>query len=520
MDIELVKENIEYEQFLGKNTADTVVKEEYIIPDTEPDVLKILLVDAKPTILSKEVMQDKVYLEGQLEFDILYLGKVDDKTEVCGVTYSAKFSNYVEVEGAMHKMPSSAEADVEHINCTAINERKIAVEGIIKLISEVYSKNELHIVKDVDGLKNVQFLKNSTSIDKTVSNNTTNLIAKTNIQIPMDKPQILNILKCDINIHKKQIKLLEGKIQIEAFAKFDILYKAKDTGDVVHLSDDVLVEQEIDAEGVNSTMSFYADFNIDAAEYNVKEDDLGENRILDIEALIKVDVKIESKLDLEVIEDAYSPELNIQIEKKDYKLNLIYGQSNIETIVKENIDVNKNNGLPTEVVLIIGKVSITDKKLVEDKVLVEGIVKTSVIYKTDNEENNINAFEEDIPFSVSNEVLGSKIEMTSSAKACLEGIEATVEAGTIAVKAIVSISVKVNYNAHKDFLVNIEPLEGAKPEKKASVIIYAIQAGDTLWKIAKMYFTTIEDIVKINNIENPDYILPGQKLIIPGRAIL
>ncbi|WP_026882075.1 DUF3794 and LysM peptidoglycan-binding domain-containing protein [Clostridium akagii] len=520
MAIELVKENIEYEQFLGKNTADTVVKEEYIIPDTEPDVLKILLVDAKPTILSKEVMQDKVYLEGQLEFDVLYLGKVDDRTEVCGVTYSAKFSNYVELEGAVHKMPSNAEADVEHISCVAVNERKIAVEGIIKLKSEVYSKNELHIVKDVDGLKDVQFLKNSTSIDKTISNNSTNLIAKTNIQIPMDKPQILNILKCDINIHKKQIKLLEGKVQIEAFAKFNILYKAKDTGDVVHLSDDVLLEQEIDAEDVNSSMSSYADFNIDAAEYNIRDDDLGESRLLDIEALIKVDIKIESKLDIEVIEDAYSPELNIQIEKQDYKLNLVYGQSNIESIVKENIDVNKENGLPTEVVLIIGKVSITDKKLVEDKVLIEGIVKASVIYKTDNEENNIYAFEEDIPFNVTNEILGSKIEMISSAKVCLEGIEGVVEAGTIAVKAIVSIYVKVNYNAHKDFLVNIEPLEGAKPEKKASITIYAIQAGDTLWKIAKMYFTTIEDIVRINNIENPDYILPGQKLIIPGRAVV
>jgi LysM repeat protein len=518
MGIELVKENIEYEQFLGENTADTVIKEEYIIPDTEPDVIKILMVDAKPTVLSKEVMQDKVYLEGQVDFDVLYLGKVDDKTEVCGVSYSAKFTNYVELEGAMHKMLSNAEANVEHMNCKAINERKIAIEGIIQLNSEVYSKSELDIVKDVEGLNNVQFLKNSTSMDRTVSNTSASAIAKSHMQIPMDKPQIFNILKCDVNIHKKQVRVLEGKIQMEAFSKVDILYKAKDTGNIVHLSDDVLINQEVEVENINPSMNAYADFDVDAVEYNVKEDDLGESRILDIEALIKIDIKVESKLNMEVIEDAYSPDLNIKIEKQNYKLNLIYGQSTVETIVKENIEINKDTGSPTEVIFVNGKVSITDKKLVEDKVLIEGIVKTSVIYRTDND--NINSFEEDVPFNISAEIPGSKIEMTSSARGSLENIEAAVEADTVAIKAILSVGVKVNYNAHKDFLVNIEPLDEEKPKKKASITIYTAQSGDTLWKIAKAYYTTIEDITRLNNIENPDYILPGQKLIIPGRAVV
>ena len=56
-------------------------------------------------------------------------------------------------------------------------------------------------------------------------------------------------------------------------------------------------------------------------------------------------------------------------------------------------------------------------------------------------------------------------------------------------------------------------------EQKASVIIYSVDKGDTLWKLAKKYNTTIEELVKINDIENPEIIIIGQKLIIPGRAI-
>lgn len=520
MAIELVKENIEYEQLVGENTADTVVQEEYIIPDTQPDVLKILIVDAKPSIINTEVMQDKVYVEGQVQFDVVYLGKAEENTEICGVSYSAKFSNYVELEGAAHKMISNTDYDVEHINCNAVNERKISVEGIIKLRSEVYSKNELEIVKDVSGLGDVQFLRNPTAIDKITNNTSADLVAKSHLQVPMENPQISNILKYDVNVHKKQVKVLEDKIAIEAFAQINVLYKAKDSSEVFSLSDDVPINQEIDAEGVNSNMSAYSEFNVDATECNVKEDDLGENRSIDIEALIKANIKIQSKENVDVIQDAYSPDLSLKIEKRDYKFNLIHGQGNAENIVKENLEIKEENVVPTEVILIVGKVSISDKKLLEDKLSVEGIVNVSVIYRTNGENNNLSSLNEDIPFTSTVDIPGAKIEMNSIAKVDLDNLEASVEANTIAIKAIISTYGRVNYNYDRDFLVNIIPLEGEKPKKKASVTIYTTQPGDTLWKIAKVYFTTVESIVDINGIENTDYVLPGQKLIIPGRAII
>lgn len=520
MAIELVKENIQYEQLLGENTADTVVQEEYIIPDTQPDVLKILMVDAKPSILNTEVMQDKVYLEGQVEFDVVYLGKIEDGAEICGVSYSAKFSNYVEIEGAAHKMIANTGFYVEHINCNAVNERKISVEVIIKLKSEVYSENDLEIVKDVTGLGDVQFLKNQTSIDKVVGNKSVDLVAKSHLQVPMENPQVANILKYDVNVHKKQVKVLEGKLELEAFAQINVLYKGKDNGEIFNLSDDVLLSQEVELEGVNPTMNAFGEFTVDATECNIKEDDLGENRNIDVEALVKANVKVQSKENVDVIQDAYSPDLNLKIEKKDYEFNQVYDKGTTENIVKENLEIKEENAVPTEVILVVGKVSITDKKLVEDKLSVEGIVNTSVIYKTNDEKNPVSSLNEDIPFSCAVDIPGAKIEMSSIAKGNLENIEASIEANTIAIKAIVSVSGRVNHSSNKGFLVNVVPIEGEKPKKKASVTIYTTQAGDTLWKIAKVYFTTVESIVNINNLENTEYIAPGQKLIIPGRAAI
>lgn len=48
--------------------------------------------------------------------------------------------------------------------------------------------------------------------------------------------------------------------------------------------------------------------------------------------------------------------------------------------------------------------------------------------------------------------------------------------------------------------------------------MYTVVRGDTLTAIAKKYNTTVDNLVKLNNIKNPDYIVVGQKLQVDGTA--
>ena len=47
-----------------------------------------------------------------------------------------------------------------------------------------------------------------------------------------------------------------------------------------------------------------------------------------------------------------------------------------------------------------------------------------------------------------------------------------------------------------------------------SVLPYVVQAGDTLSAIAKKYNVTLEQLMKWNNIKNPDILTIGQRLVI------
>ncbi len=56
-------------------------------------------------------------------------------------------------------------------------------------------------------------------------------------------------------------------------------------------------------------------------------------------------------------------------------------------------------------------------------------------------------------------------------------------------------------------------------EEAAGPIIYTIQAGDTLGTIALQFDVTLEDIITVNQLDNPNVIDVGQQLIIPVGGI-
>ena len=86
----------------------------------------------------------------------------------------------------------------------------------------------------------------------------------------------------------------------------------------------------------------------------------------------------------------------------------------------------------------------------------------------------------------------------------------------VEIRGMLSISCIINEDIEFDIITDMEerPMPVGRLENMPSVTVYIVKKGDTLWKLAKKFNTTVGEIAEINEIEDPDLIYPGQRLII------
>ena len=85
-------------------------------------------------------------------------------------------------------------------------------------------------------------------------------------------------------------------------------------------------------------------------------------------------------------------------------------------------------------------------------------------------------------------------------------------------EVLANIQMKMNTMLDKNININtIDEVQtnGEREEQDYSIIMYIVKKDDSLWKIAKMFGSTVDDIARVNGIENENLIYPGQKLFIP-----
>ena len=514
-ELNLRKQKLNYESKIIEGVNEFASKGEYLIPDIHPDVDSILMVDVKTKILNTEAFADKIFVEGEFLYNIIYVAKDEEKNNTYNVSYSDKFNLYIETFGMKKENPYNINVSVVNINSNLLNERKVSIDSIVKFNSVASELSETDIMCDLAGEDDIQLLMRDMTLCELKGNFSEELSNETLINISMDKDFISKILICDSYIYKTECKLLENKIVYNAYCRVKILYVGGNSGELCYLEQDVYLTKDVDCEDVSSDMFYIDNWDLINSDYMIDEDDSGESRIINVYLTLKCDLKLIYKNTLSVIDDAYSKNSLINLVKNTYKFNCVDIYDNVDTIVKENINVDDG---AVNIVYCTGKCVVNSKKVLEGKVVVEGVVKSNIIYKTNSENKALCNVNRDIPFTLAFEDSNIRIDVDIILKCNLENIEAFIEAKTIGVKAILSMKMYSNSEVKKDILIDIYRTQDDIPVKDSSIIIYVVGEEDTLWSIAKKYCVSIEDICRINDLEQGQDIL-GYKLLIPSKAI-
>ena len=85
-------------------------------------------------------------------------------------------------------------------------------------------------------------------------------------------------------------------------------------------------------------------------------------------------------------------------------------------------------------------------------------------------------------------------------------------------EVLANIQMRMNTMLDKNANINtIDEVQttGEREEQDYSIIMYIVKKDDTLWNIAKTFGSTVDDIARVNGIEDENTIFPGQKIFIP-----
>ncbi len=520
MSLELIRESIRVSQLVGEDSTQAIVENDIIVPDVKPDVARILLLDGEISSYNTEVTQERVMINGVIQYKILYVTDEEDRS-VKSIDTAVNFSSSLDIPDARAGMKTKTKCNIEHVEHEILNGRKINVKSIVKIDSKVVEEVERSVITGVEEAEGIQVLRDSVRLNSYLGENSEEFKIGELLEVPATKPTIREILRSDVKITGKDYRISEEKIIAKGEINISTLYIGDDEERSIQIMEhEVPFTQQIDLAGVTEDSICDIDYEISNALFEAAEDSDGELRVLNSEVVLKISVSGSSKKSIEVVDDAFSRNIKIGIEKDPFKVEEVVAENKGQLVLKDVFFIKEGNPEIVEVFNILSKPALSEVRIFDDKVVVEGVVDNNVLYLSNSDEAPIYCYSHQIPFKHSIDIKGINQRMLCDVSLDVEHTNYTmVSSNEVEVRLAVRVDVKVSNQSVVPLAVKVteSEIDASRLERQSSITVYFAKPGDNLWKVAKKYYTTVDEIRTVNNIMDRDILNPGQQIIIPKK---
>ena len=145
--VETVKENLCINKIVGSKTFQINVQGDTIIPDTKPDILNDISANGNVCIYKKEVLDDKIRLDGNINIYLMYLADTDDN-RVRGCLATIDFTEILDFPGVNSRMILDENVQIKEIECKVLNGRKVSFKVLLQVDINVSSNENEEIVNN------------------------------------------------------------------------------------------------------------------------------------------------------------------------------------------------------------------------------------------------------------------------------------------------------------------------------------------------------------------------------------
>ena len=502
MEINTTKETLNVNKVICEKREIINIQGDMIVPDSKPDILNTIATSGNACIYKKEVMEGKIRLDGNILTYIMYLA--DGSTDnIRGLNTGLDFSETINIPELEMGMNVDVATMVKFIECKVLNGRKIGIKVTLEASMKVYSKESAQIVTGIED-KNIQVLSQKMNVNSLLGDGVTKAFVKENVAIP-NEDNLVEVLNMQICLIDKDIKISYNKVLAKSEVEIKMVYLTED-GRICTTQARFPLVGFIDMPNIKEE-------NICETSYMIKNVIVKPNSIEEHSVYIELEVEIScmayEEREIKIIQDMYCPGQKMDFDKtmvntitdKQYKRNICN--------IREKVNVPE---LENGTIVDVGINPIINKESqLNGKIIFEGDLELNFIF-TDNSAVGVNSKKVTVPFEQTVDGIPENCKTDTNIE--VNSQEFLNQAG------VVSVNLDLNFetNSYRTSAIPVINDISAQEEdgmEDYSVIIYVVKAGDTLWKIAKRFGSTVDDIVRVNGIEKPDKLNIGEKIYIP-----
>ena len=513
--MQLVKKEIRTNNHKVSKLMQLTIDEDYNVSDSRQDIDKIIISQGQAVIDATEPMVDRIQVKGHVAYKLLYsVAKAEG--EMDAMEGSVPFEETIQVDDLLPSYDTTVSCDMEDLTISVIHSRKIAVKGLIQIKIEV---TEQDVVEGADGIENgenIQCMYKKLPYTRTVCDQKDVFRVREAVSIPQNKPNIRRLIWHSVTVNEVETKPLDNKIGIHGELEVFLIYRAEEQMPLQYLNLDIPFSGEVDCIGSMEGMTADIGIVLGETQVVVEPDADGEERILNLEANLELEIRIYQEEEMQLLGDMFSTTACIDTETETFDYDSLLTRNNAKTRIVERLKRKENQPGILQVCYVEGSVKVDDTKTTEDGLVVEGAVEVRILYIAEDDARPMNALTGFLPFTYLVEAKDMSPDAIYRIRPTLEQISSIMLGNDeVEIKAVVNLSIiafaRKQCKAITD--MHVSEIDYEKMNQMAGIIGYMVQEEDTLWNIAKQYYSSIDSIRKVNQLER-DELTPGQKLII------
>lgn len=514
--MDLLKKNIRLLMENGSTTDQMTLEEDCIVPDSLPDAGRIVWKKAMLHMEEVEIEDGRINLKGQWKVQVLY---IDDTQEhkLHRLEESVPFQESKVLEGTAGRENTQITWELEDISVSLINSRKVSIRGLITFQFHMEDSKEIQAAVELHGISDVSIQTKELELLELKEHKKDIYRLKESLTLPSSKPTIQKILWDSVQLRGVEVRPEEGKLSVRGECFLFLLYEGEEEqAGIQWMEAAVPFQGSLDCPGAMPDLIAQIDVQMEQYSIETAEDYDGEKRQLSIEAALGLEIHLYEEDRVQILTDVYSPvkELVPMRDASIYESLVMKNSFRVKAAGRGKLTASQPRML--QICSSVGEVKIDDMRPEEKGLLIEGAVLVQVLYVSSDDRIPYAVLETAVPFQ-------QLVQMEQAHTQCRFRLQNHVEQLTVSmsdsetaeVKVTVSMELFAVREQDEAFITEVEvrEMDLKKLQELPGITGYIVQPEDTLWSIAKRYYTTPEKICRLNQIEEKD-VKPGLGLVI------